>query len=282
MCIRRIPEEQASMFSVIVFFFFISGSEFMGHEILSHLMANGGGILSDSNVEQKKLAALDFSKTANSAVINSSSVSKLKPGGEAEDSNSRFSNNGAIDLTTDSKDPLAKLSATALLYQASRKVISSSSPSSLSASSSPLGEGSSKQEYKNRGMSLPVLTRGISIDSAALDSENSHSQEAISATDLSKTSLLTVQIPTSQEGLIGCPQVQWKPGNPWSAELSESLLGVIQTGQWNGKGNRSSLFPSRSRNSSPSPVPSPTSSDTSSTAESRKITTTSLSRTHSR
>ncbi|XP_059171027.1 uncharacterized protein LOC131952414 isoform X2 [Physella acuta] len=133
------------------------------------------------------------------------------------------------------------------------------------------------------------------ISPPALDSENSLSQELTSAADLSKaTRQLSIQIPSSVNGsaslpgnfasinssislpsdpenLVGCPRVLWKSEYPTPSEISENFLAK---GQWNGKGNKTSVP------QTPSPAPSPTNSDTSS-AEGRKITTTSLSRTHS-
>ena len=135
------------------------------------------------------------------------------------------------------------------------------------------------------GKPVAPLYRSFSQDERCSSASSSHSTSVCrgtppaidlssslpSATDLSKTSMLSVQIPPlpilskltpgqissldlDREGLVGNPRVQWTNG-------------------------RSSFLPTQT--STPSPAPSPTNSDESS--EGRKSgTTTSLSRTHSR
>lgn len=254
----------------------------MSQAVLNQITSSGGVVVVNPDLAREKLSAVALSCLPLSALITSSSASKLATDLTAAESTSLFNNNGAIDLTTDSKDPQAKLSATALLYQASRKLASSSSPSSHSSSSSPPAEELLNEEQKRKNSTLPSFTRSVSINPASFDSDNSQLQEITSAADLTKTSLLSLHNSTDQDGLVGCPRVNWKPGNQRPTEAPDSFLGVMHGGQWNGKGSKPVSLASKSRASSPSPVPSPTNSDASSTAEGRKVTTTSLSRTHSR
>lgn len=181
----------------------------------------------------------------------------------------------AIDLSTENKDKA----------WSAFTVVNRTASSSPSISPSPDDQQDSGTKKTKPTISPP-----------ALDSENSLSQELTSAADLSKaTRQLSIQIPSSVNGsaslpgnfasinstislpsdpenLVGCPRVLWKSEYLAPSEISENYL---TKGLWNGKGSKTSVP------QTPSPAPSPTNSDTSS-AEGRKITTTSLSRTHSR
>ncbi|CAL1542591.1 unnamed protein product [Lymnaea stagnalis] len=280
-------------------------------------MGLGGSCLSPEQASTNQLPAVALSSTNQLPAVALSSphpfISKYKTAMEDTDSTS-LNNSGAIDLSTDNKSLSTDSKSLSTdskpqfwSAQSSFQAYTSSKKDSSPTSSSVSPDAGTPQRSDKR-ISKPVtLVRSVSLD-PALDSDNSLSQELTSAADLSKASKQlslhiqnssngsyaslarfssslppsnSVPSPTDPDGLVGCPRVLWKSGQPLPSDVPENFLGVGR-GRWNGKGGKSSAPPppSGSRTSSPSPAPSPTNSDTSS-AEGRKVTTTSLSRTHS-
>ncbi|XP_035825002.1 uncharacterized protein LOC101858098 [Aplysia californica] len=269
-----------------------------------------------------------FGSMSGGQILNASSSSSN--GGSINNNNNSSTANMAIDLsTTDSggvRQGGAKPSVSSPppsnyeTYMREMNLLSSAPSSSSTAApgqATDLSQKSSSGGKKKSSKSS--LSRSNSHEVRSLTEGGDHSSQdllAAAATDLSKTSLLNVQIPSlsnptaasavllsklaasqlsglevDPDNLVGYPRVQWKQ-QMTATELAE--LGMLVNGSAQGfvkdgkaqpfflNTNSNSNSSNKSQASSPSPAPSPTNSDASSSAEGRKVTTTSLSRTHSR